>query len=55
MNLTRWRSTLMSPKRMVRGVSVTYGYVGQRLPVQQYPVIGFLTNPYLGWANPIGS
>lgn len=33
----------------------TYGYVGQRLPVQQYPVVGFLTNPYLGWANPIGS
>jgi uncharacterized protein YraI len=33
----------------------TYGFVGQRLPVQQYPVIGFLTNPYLGWANPIGS
>ena len=33
----------------------TLGYVGQRLPVQQYPVIGFLSNPYLGWANPIGS
>ena len=33
----------------------TYGYVGQRLPVRQYPVVGFLTNPYLGWSRPIGS
>jgi uncharacterized protein YraI len=33
----------------------TYGYVGDRLPVRQYPVIGFLSNSYLGWANPIGS
>lgn len=33
----------------------TYGYAGQRLPVRQYPVTGFLSNPYLGWANPIGS
>jgi hypothetical protein len=33
----------------------TYGYVGQRLPVRQYPVLGYLSNPYLGWANPIGS
>lgn len=33
----------------------TYGYSGQRLPVRQYPVLGFLSNPYLGWAYPIGS
>lgn len=33
----------------------TYGFVGQRLAVRQYPVVGFLSNPYLGWANPIGS
>ena len=33
----------------------TYGYVGQRLPVRQYPVTGYLSNPYIGWANPIGS
>ncbi len=34
----------------------TYGFVGWRVPVRQYPVVGFLTgNPYLGWANPIGS
>jgi hypothetical protein len=35
----------------------TYGYSQpqQRLPVRQYPVVGFLSNPYLGWANPIGS
>ena len=33
----------------------TFGYVGQRLPVRQYPVVGYLSNPYLGWANPIGS
>ncbi|CAO5151396.1 SH3b domain-containing protein [Frankia sp. AiPs1] len=33
----------------------TYGFVGQRLAVRQYPVVGFLTNPYLGWSTPIGS
>lgn len=33
----------------------TQGYVGQRLPVIQYPVVGFLSNPYLGWALPMGS
>lgn len=33
----------------------TLGYVGQRLAVRQYPVLGFLSNPYLGWAKPIGS
>jgi hypothetical protein len=33
----------------------TYGNVGQRLAVRQYPVVGFLTNNYLGWANPVGS
>ncbi len=33
----------------------TLGYVGQRLPVSQYPVVGYLSNPYLGWARPIGS
>jgi uncharacterized protein YraI len=33
----------------------TLGYAGQRLPVRQYPVVGYLSNPYLGWANPIGS
>jgi hypothetical protein len=33
----------------------TYGFYGQRLSVRQYPVVGFLSNPYLGWANPIGS
>jgi hypothetical protein len=33
----------------------TQGYVGQRLPVAQYPVIGYLSNPYLGWALPKGS
>jgi uncharacterized protein YraI len=33
----------------------TYGYVGQADPIQQYPVIGFLSNPYLGWAEPFGS
>ena len=33
----------------------TYGYVGQAYPIQQYPVIGFLSNPYLGWAEPFGS
>jgi uncharacterized protein YraI len=33
----------------------TFGYAGQRLAVRQYPVVGFLNNPYLGWANPIGS
>ncbi len=33
----------------------TLGYVGNRLPVKQYPVLGYLSNPYLGWANPIGS
>lgn len=32
----------------------TEGYDGQRLPVSQYPVVGFVSN-YLGWANPIGS
>lgn len=33
----------------------TIGNVGDRSPVRQYPVIGFLTNPYLGWAVPMGS
>jgi uncharacterized protein YraI len=33
----------------------TLGNVGDNLPVSQYPVIGYLSNPYLGWANPIGS
>jgi hypothetical protein len=33
----------------------TLGNVGQRLPVSQYPVVGYLSNPYLGWARPIGS
>ncbi|MFL5910615.1 MAG: SH3 domain-containing protein [Gaiellaceae bacterium] len=33
----------------------TLGYVGQRLPVSQYAVVGQLSNPYLGWARPIGS
>jgi hypothetical protein len=33
----------------------TLGYVGQRLRVSQYPVVGYLTNPYYGWALPIGS
>jgi cell wall-associated NlpC family hydrolase len=32
----------------------TLGFVGQRLPVSQYPVIGYLSNLYLGWANPMG-
>lgn len=30
----------------------TYGVYGQRLPVRQYPLTGFLTNTYLGWAYP---
>lgn len=33
----------------------TYGFYGQRLPVRQYPVVGFLHNQYLGWSRPIGS
>jgi hypothetical protein len=33
----------------------TYGTSGQRLPVRQYPVTGYLSNPYYGWAKPIGS
>ena len=33
----------------------TYGFVSKPLAVRQYPVVGFLSNPYLGWANPIGS
>lgn len=33
----------------------TLGSFGQRLRVSQYPVIGYLSNPYLGWALPIGS
>ncbi|SDO88644.1 hypothetical protein SAMN04515671_2241 [Nakamurella panacisegetis] len=33
----------------------TYGFDGQRLPVRQYPVTGYLTNRYLGWSRPIGS
>ena len=28
----------------------TQGYGGQRLPVWQHPITGFLTNQYLGWA-----
>ena len=33
----------------------TLGNAGQHLPVQQYAVRGFITAPFLGWANPIGS
>ena len=33
----------------------TSGFDAQRLPVRQYPVPGYLTNPYLGWSQPIGS
>ena len=33
----------------------TYGYAGQTYPIRQYPVTGFLSNPYLGWAEPLGS
>jgi hypothetical protein len=33
----------------------TYGYVGQRYPVRQYPVVGYLSNTLLGWAYPTGS
>jgi uncharacterized protein YraI len=33
----------------------TLGYVGDHYPVSQYPVTGYLTNPYLGWALPFGS
>ena len=34
----------------------TLGFVGDRIPVSQYAVIGFLSsNPYLGWAEPFGS
>lgn len=33
----------------------TLGYVGDHNPVSQYPVTGFLSNPYLGWAEPPGS
>lgn len=33
----------------------TYGYPGQVYPIKQYPVTGFLSNPYLGWAYPVGS
>jgi hypothetical protein len=33
----------------------TLGYVGQTYPVSQYAVVGFLSNPYLGWALPVGS
>ncbi len=33
----------------------TYGYAGDRYPIMQYPVRGFLSNTYLGWALPFGS
>jgi hypothetical protein len=33
----------------------TLGDAGQRIPVQLFPIRGFLTAEYLGWANPIGS
>jgi len=33
----------------------TLGLAGDNRPVSQYPVVGFLSNPYLGWALPIGS
>lgn len=33
----------------------TLGVAGQSLAVQQHPVLGFLSSPHLGWANPIGS
>ena len=26
---------------------------GQTYPIRQYPVTGFLSNPYLGWAEPL--
>jgi uncharacterized protein YraI len=33
----------------------TQGFFGQRLPVKQHPVVGYLSNPYLGWAIPYGA
>jgi len=33
----------------------TYGNLGQAYPIRQYPVTGYLSNPYLGWAEPNGS
>jgi cell wall-associated NlpC family hydrolase len=33
----------------------TYGYVGNQYPIMQYPVRGYLSNNYLGWALPLGS
>ncbi len=33
----------------------TYGYAGNQYPIMQYPVIGYLSNQYLGWAVPFGS
>ena len=33
----------------------TYGYVGNQYPIMQYPVTGYLSNKYLGWAVPFGS
>jgi hypothetical protein len=33
----------------------TLGNAGEHLPVQQYAVRGFITAPFLGWANPVGS
>jgi hypothetical protein len=33
----------------------TQGFSGQRLPVKQHPVVGYLSNPYLGWAVPYGA
>ena len=33
----------------------TYGNLGDAYPIMQYPVTGYLSNPYLGWAIPFGS
>jgi hypothetical protein len=33
----------------------TYGYLNQAYTIRQYPMTGYLSNPYLGWAKPFGS
>jgi hypothetical protein len=33
----------------------TYGLTGNVYPVKSYPVRGYLSNPYYGWAAPFGS
>lgn len=33
----------------------TFGFAGNAYPIMQYPVTGYLPNPYLGWARPFGS